>query len=87
MSHLCLLLCRVADENDPDTLTELHRMDLPAVATADLAPETALDTLEGRALITGNEVMRQVLCHQWQEVDQHLAAAAQRLSPPEHSQV
>ena len=87
MSRLCILLCRVEDEDDPDTLTELHRVDLPAVDTAHLAPETALDTLEAHALTTGNEVMRHLLGHQWQEVDQQLAAAAQRLSPPGHPHV
>ena len=58
MSRLCILLCRVEDEADPDTLTELHRVDLPAVESARLAPETARDPLEARALTPGNEGMR-----------------------------
>ena len=87
MSRLCILLCRVEDEDRPDELLELHRVDLPAVDVAQLAPDTALDTLEAQALTTGNEVMRHLLGHQWQEVDRHLAAAAQRLSPPRDHQV
>jgi hypothetical protein len=86
MSHLCILVCRVEEEH-PDELTELHRVELPAVAATQLGPETALDTLEAQALTTGNEVMRQILGHQWLEVDRQLAAAEQRLSPPRHHQV
>lgn len=81
MSRLCILLCRL-EEDRPEELTELHRVELPPLDAAQLAPETALDTLEAQALTTGNEVMRQLLCHQWQEVDQQLAAAKRRLSPP-----
>ena len=87
MSHLCLLLCRVDDEDHPDELTARHRVELPAVDAAHLAPDTALDTLEARALTTGNEVMRHLLGHQWQEVDRQFAAAEQRLSPPRDHQV
>ena len=87
MSRLCILLCRVEDDAQPDELTELHRIELPAVDPAQLAPDTALDTLEAQALTTGNAVMRHLLVHQWQEVDRHLAAAEQRLSPPRDDQV
>jgi hypothetical protein len=69
------------DEQHPDELTELHRVELPAVDAAQLTPETALDTLEARALTTGNEVMRRLLGHQWQEVDRQLAAQYGRLPP------
>ena len=82
MSHLCVLICRVDDAGQPDRLTELHRLDLPAVEAGALQPETALDQLEGTALACGQEVMRQLVGHQWQAVDQQLTAAQQRLFPP-----
>ena len=87
MSRLCILLCRVEDEDHPDELTELHRVELPALDAAQLTPETALDRLEAQAFTTGNEVMRQLLCHQWQEVDQQLAAQYGRLFPPRDEKV
>ena len=82
MSHLRVLICRVDDENHPEQMTELQRIDLPAVDPQQLTPETALDTLEAQSLTTGQEVMRCLLGQQWQEVDRQLTAEAKRLSPP-----
>jgi hypothetical protein len=78
MSHLRVLICRV----DEEQMTELERIDLPAVDPQQLRPETALDALETQSLATGQEVMRRLLGQQWQEVDRQLAADTQRLSPP-----
>lgn len=82
MARLCVLLCQVDDEEKPDELTQLSRIDLPPVDPQELAPPTALDQLEGRAVRSGQEVIRRLLRHQWEALDQELAAAAQRLSPP-----
>jgi hypothetical protein len=82
MSHLRVLICRVDDEQHPEQMTELQRIDLPAVDPQQLTPETAVDALEAQSLATGQEVTRRLLGQQWQEVDQQLAAEAQRLSPP-----
>ena len=82
MARLCVLLCQVEDEEKPDELTQLSRIDLPPVDPQELAPPTALDQLEGRAVRSGQEVIRRLLRHQWEALDQELAAAAQRLSPP-----
>jgi len=82
MSHLRVLICRVDDEQHPDQMTELQRIDLPAPDLQQLTPETALDELETQSLATGQEVMRRLLGQQWQEVDRQLAADTQRLSPP-----
>jgi hypothetical protein len=82
MSHLRVLICRVDDERHPDQMTELQRIDLPALAPQQLAPETAMDELETQSLATGQEVVRRLLGQQWQEVDRQLAAETQRLSPP-----
>jgi hypothetical protein len=82
MSHLRVLICRVEDENHPEQMTELQRIELPVVDPQQLTPETALDVLEAQSLATGQEVMRRLLGQQWQEVDRQLAAETQRLSPP-----
>jgi hypothetical protein len=82
MARLCVLLCQVEDEEKPDELTQLSRIDLPPVDPQELAPPTALDQLEGRAVRSGQEVIRRLLRHQWEALDQELTAAAQRLSPP-----
>ena len=81
MSHLRVLICRVDDEGHPDQMTELERLDLPAVDPQQLTPERAVDELETQSLATGQELMRRLLGQQWQEVDRQLAAATQRLSP------
>jgi hypothetical protein len=87
MARLCVMICRIDDENQPDELTQLSRIDLPPLDSQSLQPATALDQLETKALSTGQEVMRHLLVHQWQTLDQQLAADAQRLSPPGEPEV
>ena len=82
MSHLRILIVRVADEKQPEQTTELQRIDLPAADPGQLAPETALNQLEATTLDTGQTVMRHLLVAQWQELDQLLVAAHQQLFPP-----
>lgn len=83
MSHLCVLVCRVEDEQHPDQLTQLDRIDVPAVALAELQPESALDHLEQEALACGHAVMRRLVVSQWEEVDRALVVEHQRSSPPQ----
>ena len=82
MARLCLLLCRLEDEQKPEELTELSRIELPAVDLKQLAPARALDQLESEAVRTGQEVMRRLLRHQWEAVEAQAVAAARQLSPP-----
>jgi hypothetical protein len=82
MARLCVLICRIDDENAPDRLQELQRIDLPALDPSQLAPAAALDQVETRAVTSGQEVMRHLLRHQWQVVEEQVAADALRLSPP-----
>jgi hypothetical protein len=82
MSRLCVLICRIEDEQQPDKLTELHRVELPGVSLEELRPDSTLDTLEGRSLGAGHEVMRHLLRQEWQEVDRLLVERHQQLSPP-----
>jgi hypothetical protein len=82
MAHLRVTIALVDDQNASTQVTELQRMDLPALDARQLAPATALDALETQAVQSGQEVMRHLLCHQWQVVDEQLAAEILRLSPP-----
>lgn len=82
MARLCVLLCRVDDENQPEALTLLSRQDLPVPDGQEAAPATTLDRLESRAISTGQELIRQLIVAQWEAFDQQQAAEVQRLSPP-----
>ena len=82
MARLCVMICRIDDETKPDELTVLSRQELPGLDRHQLAPATALDQIETRAVSTGQELIRQLVSHQWESFDQQLAAEVQRLSPP-----
>ena len=82
VSHLRILMVRVADEKQPEQTTELQRIDLPAPDPSQLAPETALDHLETVTLATGQTVLRHLLVDQWQALDQLLVGNHQQLFPP-----
>ena len=82
MSHLAVLICRIEDENQPEQLTRLQRIDLPVVEVDQLQPETALDALESQTLAAGQEVMRQLLLREWEAVDRQLVENYQLLFPP-----
>lgn len=82
MSRLCVMICRIDDENHPDELTLLSRQDLPGLDGQPLTPATTLDQIETQAVTAGQELIRHLVVHQWQTFDQQLAAEVQRLSPP-----
>jgi hypothetical protein len=82
MSHLRVMICRVDDESEPDRMTELHSIDLPAAEAGQMQPETALDELETEVLTVGHEVMQHLLKEEWAEVDRLLVEAYQRRFPP-----
>jgi len=82
MARLCVMICRIDDENQPDELTLLSRQDLPVPDRSELAPATAVDQMESRAITAGQALIRQLLSHQWESFDQQWAAEVQRLSPP-----
>src|SRR5947209_6624928 len=84
MARFCILVCRCDDEQQPEALTQLARLELPALAAAAGTPAASLDQCEAQALATGREVTRQLFRHQWEALDAELAAAAQRLFPPVH---
>ena len=82
MSHLCVLICRVDDDSNPDQMTELHRIDLPPADPSHLKPETSLDELETQTLAIGREVMRKLLVEQWKEIDRLPVEDYQKSFPP-----
>ena len=82
MARLCIMICRIDDEDHPEVLTLLSRQELPGLAPTEVSPATALDQIETRAVTTGQALIRQLVYHQWQSFDQQLAAEVQRLSPP-----
>ena len=82
MSRLCVMICRVEDEEKPEELTLLSRQDLPACDPAAGPPATTVDRMESQAITAGQELIRQLIVQQWQAWDQQCAAEAQRLSPP-----
>jgi hypothetical protein len=86
MSRLCVMICRVDDEDRPDELTLLSRQDLPGLDRQQLAPATTVDQMETQAVTAGQELIRRLVVHQWQLFDQQLAAEVQRLSPPEDAE-
>jgi len=82
VSHLRVLICRVEDEARPEEMTELHRFDLSAIDPEKMKPETALDQLEARTLSCGQLIMRRLLEHQWEGVDELLVEKYQEAFPP-----
>jgi len=82
MRHLRVLICRVDDETQPDQMTELHSFDVPDVDPDQLEPETALDEMEAGVLSVGQEVMRNLLKSQWEEVDGLLVEEYRRRFSP-----
>ena len=81
MSQLRVLICRV-DENDENKLTEIARFAVPEKEVGQLEAETALDELEEQTHQVGQQVLRQLLQAQWEEIDKKLVEAyRQRFSP------
>ena len=85
MSRWCVLICRMEDEQQPEQLTEVRRIELPAPAAAP-APECTLDQLEADASTVGQAVVRSLVEQRWEELDAQATAAHERLFPPGHRQ-
>jgi hypothetical protein len=81
MSRFRIVIQRI-DDDDPERVTELDRIDVPAPELGALQKETALDQLETQTLASGHEVMRHLLVRQWERVDQLLVEQHQELFPP-----
>ncbi|MGH7909365.1 MAG: hypothetical protein ACRENW_05890 [Thermodesulfobacteriota bacterium] len=82
MSRFRIVIQRIEDNDETERVTELDRIDVPALDARFLEKETALDHLEARTLATGHDVMRHLLVRQWEGVDQQLVANYQELFSP-----
>jgi len=81
MSQLRVLICRV-DEGDENKMTEIARFAVPEMEVAQLEAETALDELETHTHRLGQQMLRQLLQAQWEEIDKKLVEAhRQHFSP------
>ena len=86
MARLCILVCQMEDEHNPEQMTELERILVPDVEDAAAREPTSLDDLETQALDIGRQVSQSLLQQQWHLLDQRLVARYQALFPPRHGQ-
>jgi len=72
MSQLILIIAKIDDLDNPDTLTEVWRHALPMVDLKDVTPPHYLDGLESTVTEVGWEAMRNLLVEQWRLTDELL---------------
>ena len=72
MSQLILMIAKIDDLDNPETLTEVWRHTLPVVDLKDVTPEHYLDGLESTVTEVGWEAMRNLLVEQWRLTDELL---------------
>jgi len=83
MTRLRIVIQRVDIEDDqPERVTDLDRIDVPTPDAGSLSKETALDQLEAHTLVTGHAVMRHLLKRHWERVDQLLVDNYRELFSP-----
>jgi len=78
MSRLRVLICRV-DADDDEQMTELARVDLPAVPGQ---WGDALDRLEAQVTTAGQRLLGRLCELQWEEVDAQAVARYCADAPP-----
>ncbi len=71
MSRLRVLICRV-DEDDDEQMTEVARVDLPAVPAH--WGDAPLDKLEAQVVTAGQRLLGRLCELQWEEVDAQAVA-------------
>src|SRR3989304_4663826 len=72
MSQLILIIAKIDDLDNPDTLTEVWRHTLPVVDLKDVTPKHYLDGLESTVTEVGWEAMRNLIVEQWRLTDELL---------------
>src|SRR3972149_197540 len=72
MSQLILMIAKIDDLDNPDTLTEVWRHTLPVVDLKDVTPKHYLDGLESTVTEVGWEAMRNLMVEQWRLTDELL---------------
>ena len=74
MSQLILMIARIDDLDNPETLTEVWRRAMPVVDLNGVTPEHYLDGLENTVTEVGWEATRNLLVEQWRLTDDLLVA-------------
>jgi len=74
MSQLVVIVARVDDSDNPETLTELWRSNLANVTPDAVEQQRYLDGLESTVMDIGWQTMRRLMIELWQLTDQMLVA-------------
>ena len=69
MSQLILMIAKIDELDNPETLTELWRQTMPIVNLSDIRPAHYLNELESQVSETGWEAMRHLMVEQWRLSD------------------
>ncbi|OIN88291.1 MAG: hypothetical protein AUJ21_11040 [Anaerolineae bacterium CG1_02_58_13] len=69
MSQLILMIAKIDELDNPETLTELWRQSMPKVNLADITQAHYLNELESQVSETGWEAMRHLMVEQWRLTD------------------
>ena len=69
MSQLILMIAKIDDLDNPETLTEVWRQAMPVINLNDIAPEHYLNGLESSVTEVGWEPMRHLMLEQWRLTD------------------
>jgi hypothetical protein len=72
MSQLILMIGRIDDLDNPETLTEVWRRAMPVVEPSRMRPEHYLNGLENDVMEVGWEAMRTLMVEQWRLTDELL---------------
>ena len=72
MSQLILMIAKIDDLDNPETLTEIWRHPLPVVDLKDVTPQHYLDGLESTVTDIGWNAMRNLMVEQWRLTDELL---------------
>lgn len=78
MSQLILMIAKIDDLDNPETLTEVWRQAMPVINLNDMAPEHYLDGLESTVTEVGWEAMRHLMIEQWRLTDDLLVKRFRR---------
>jgi len=72
MSQLILMIAKIDDLDNPETLTEAWRHTMPVVDLKDVTPKHHLNGLESTVTEVGWEAMRNLMVEQWRLTDELL---------------
>ncbi len=74
MSQLILMIARIDELDNPETLTEVWRCAMPEVEQSAITPEHYLDEMENTVMEVGWEAMRHMMVEQWRLTDHLLVS-------------